>query len=53
VELTTAEKAELLTLIDGWAHQVGFDGLPAGIYELRSALHGDLGRAPRRDQGIR
>jgi hypothetical protein len=42
VELTQKEKAELLTVIDVCAHQVGGDGLPAGIRDLRDALDDEL-----------
>jgi hypothetical protein len=46
VELTPARKADLLTVIDAWSARVGFDGLPAGLYEVRDALHD-----ARRDRG--
>jgi hypothetical protein len=29
-------------VIDTWSGRIGRDGLPAGIHELRNALHDDL-----------
>jgi hypothetical protein len=44
VELTTQEKADLVSVLDFWSNQIegGFHGMPEGIYELRNALHDDL-----------
>jgi hypothetical protein len=43
LELTADEKSYLVRVIDDWAAQPG--ELPAGIHELRDALHDDLSGA--------
>jgi hypothetical protein len=50
VELTTAEKGNLVACIDFWSGQIagGFDAMPEGLFELRNALHDDLHDAQQR-----
>jgi hypothetical protein len=46
---TIHEKEQLATVVDEWMDDVGRDLLPAGVFELRSALINDLhdaGRGP-------
>ncbi len=44
VELTREQHGQLLEVIEFWANHTagGYDALPAGILELRNALHDDL-----------
>lgn len=44
VRLTDPQKLALRNVINFWANQKGgsYDDLPAGMYELRNALQGDL-----------
>lgn len=43
VELTRAQKITLVQIIESWASERGgYDGIPAGIGELRTALLDDL-----------
>jgi hypothetical protein len=51
VELTTAEKGNLVACIDFWSSKIegGFEGMPEGLFELRNALHDDLHDAHHAD----
>ena len=43
VQLTTEQRSDLLQVIVDWADaEGGYDRLPEGIFDLRSALHKDL-----------
>jgi hypothetical protein len=50
VELTTAEKGNLVACIDFWSSQIaaGYEAMPDGLFELRNALHDDLHDAQQR-----
>jgi hypothetical protein len=50
VELTTAEKGNVVACIDFWSSQIagGYERMPDGLFELRNALHDDLHDAQRR-----
>ena len=49
VELTTAEKGNLVACIDFWSNEIegGYAGMPEGLFALRNALHDDLHDAQR------
>ena len=52
VRLTPEDKGLLITVIEHWGSQVRgglTDGLPAGVFGLRNALHDDL--HDRRERG--
>jgi hypothetical protein len=51
VELTVAQKGAAVACIDFWSGQVegGFYGMPAGLFELRNALHDDVHDAHHAD----
>lgn len=44
VELTLAQKGDLLDMIDHWAGQTvgGYEALPEGIYDVRNAFSDDV-----------
>ena len=43
VQLTSAQKSDLLQVIVHWAEaEGGYDRLPEGIFDLRNALNDDL-----------
>jgi hypothetical protein len=42
VMLSSAEKRQLLVLIDGWREDVGVAQIPDGVVDLRSGLIDDL-----------
>jgi hypothetical protein len=36
------DKHLLLTVIEAWGNEIGYDAFPQGIFALRNALHDDL-----------
>lgn len=51
VKLTQEQKSDLLGVIEFWMNQVGQPQLPAGVFELRNALH-DLHDAQQRRERL-
>ena len=45
VTLKPEHKEPLLAVVEAWLEEVDVPGLPAGIFELRNALHDDVADA--------